>query len=149
MAPGIDILRIQEHHLVDILSLVTELAVYERAPDAVTASLEDYEKNWRKGFFDGFVAQQGESILGLCLFYDAWSTWKGRMLYLEDFIVREAWRRSGVGQALWHHLVNFARSEGYALIKWQVLEWNDPAIAFYQKQGAEIERDWWNGKLLF
>ena len=131
-----------------IHSLVTELAIYERQPEAVTATLADYEKNFDAGVFEAIVAEiDGQGVVGMALFYISWSTWKGRMLFLEDFVVTESARRTGAGQLLFEAYLAEARARDCRVAKWQVLEWNEPAIRFYQKNGAIIETDWWNGKL--
>lgn len=130
-----------------ILALVTELAVYEKQPEAVTATLEDYQKNYDSGVFEAIVAELDGQMIGMTLFYMSWSTWKGRMLFLEDFVVTEQARRTGAGQLLFDAYLAEARARECRVAKWQVLEWNEPAIKFYEKNGAIIERDWWNGKL--
>lgn len=130
-----------------ILGLVTELAIYERQPEAVTATLEDYEKNHAAGVFEAIVAELDGAVVGMALFYMSWSTWKGRMLFLEDFVVTETARRTGAGQLLFDAYLAEARARDCRVAKWQVLEWNEPALKFYQKNGAIIETDWWNGKL--
>jgi GNAT superfamily N-acetyltransferase len=78
-----------------------------------------------------------------------YSTWKGRMLYLEDFVVKERSRRQGIGQLLFDAFLAEAKARGCRLAKWQVLDWNTPAVNFYEKQSAIIEQEWWNGKILF
>lgn len=130
-----------------IHELVAELAVYERAPEEFVATLAEYERDFRAGFFNALVAESDGEIVGMMVWYRAYSTWKGRMIYLEDFVVRQSWRRRGVGERLFEALVEKARALGCKLIKWQVLDWNEPALRFYQKIGAEIEKGWWNGKL--
>ena len=139
-----------EADLPQVLGLILELAVYEKAPDAVTNSLAAMQ---RDGFgprpiFSFFVLEQpGGRIIGLALFYTAYSTWKGRMLYLEDLVVTEAARRGGYGRLLFDAVVAEARATGAVRMKWQVLDWNEPAIGFYQKLGANIESEWLNGNL--
>lgn len=130
-----------------IHELVAELAEYEKAPQEFVATLTEYQRDFDAGFFEALVAEHAGQIVGMMVWYRAYSTWKGRMLYLEDFVVRADWRRRGVGEKLWEHLVAKARQLGCKLIKWQVLDWNEPAIRFYEKIGAEIEKGWWNGKL--
>ena len=142
--------RGREADLPHVLALIQELAAYERAPEAVTNTLEAMR---RDGFgpspiFGFFVLEDEDAdILGMALFYTAYSTWKGRMLYLEDLVVTEAARRGGYGQQLFEAVLNEARRTGAKLLKWQVLEWNEPAINFYKKAGAEIETEWFNGKI--
>ncbi|QKG54032.1 GNAT family N-acetyltransferase [Hymenobacter sp. BRD67] len=141
--------RGQETDLPRVLALIQELAVYERAPEAVTNTLAMMQ---RDGFgpepiFGFFVLESGDDLLGLALFYTAYSTWKGRMLYLEDLVVTEAARRGGYGRRLFEAVVAEAKRTGAQRMKWQVLDWNEPAINFYKKLGATLESDWLNGNL--
>ncbi|MBD2723219.1 GNAT family N-acetyltransferase [Hymenobacter sp. BT189] len=139
-----------EADLPQVLGLIHELALYERAPEAVTNTLAAMQ---RDGFgpapiFGFFVLENDAAeIIGLALFYTAYSTWKGRMLYLEDLVVTESARRGGLGRLLFDAVVAEARATGAVRLKWQVLNWNEPAIGFYQKLGATIEQDWYNGNL--
>lgn len=128
-------------------ALVYELAVYERAPDAVITTPAEYARDFRDGRFDCIVAEGPEGIVGMALFYMAYSTWKGNMLYLDDLVVTESCRRSGVGSRLFEAVLEEGRRRRCRLVKWQVLDWNEPALAFYRKYDAIIETDWWNGKI--
>ena len=134
------------------LALIQELAAYERAPDAVTNTLADMA---RDGFgpdpiFSFLVLEDAAgAVVGLALYYPAYSTWKGRMLYLEDLVVTESARRGGHGQRLFEAVVQQARAAGAKRLKWQVLEWNELAINFYQKNGAALDGEWLNGSLTF
>ena len=141
--------RGQESDLPRVLALIQELAEFEREPDAVTNTLEMMRHD---GFgpapiFGFFVLESGDDLIGLALFYTAYSTWKGRMLYLEDLVVTEAARRGGYGRQLFDAVVAEAQRTGAQRMKWQVLDWNEPAIAFYKKLGATIESEWLNGNL--
>jgi len=132
--------------LPQVLTLIRELAVYERAPGEVTNTLEDME---RDGFGENpiykfFVAENEEGIVGIALYYTAYSTWKGRTLYLEDLIVTERLRRAGIGRRLFDAVAQEAKATGARRFRWQVLEWNEPAIAFYKKIGAELDGEWIN-----
>ena len=129
-----------------VLELVKELALYENAPEQVTTTVEDYEKNFLSGVFDATVAEMNGEIVGMVLFYICWSTWKGRMLYLDDFVVKENLRQLGIGQMLFDQLFIDAKKRGCKLVKWQVLDWNEPALKFYEKNKSIIEKEWWNGK---
>jgi len=128
-----------------ILNLVKELATYEKEPEAVTATLKDYEDNF-KNIFEAHVAELDGKIIGTTIYYMTWSTWKGRMLYLEDFVVTEKHRRHGVGQLLFDAFMEEAKNQNVRLVKWQVLDWNEPAVNFYEKNQTIIEKDWWNVK---
>ena len=133
--------------LADILNLVNELAIYENEPEAVTATLKDYEDNFDENIFEAHVAEYNGMIIGTTIYYMTWSTWKGRMLYLEDFVITENHRRKGVGQLLFNAFLVEAKIKNVRLVKWQVLDWNEPAIAFYKKNDAIIEIEWWNVKI--
>jgi GNAT superfamily N-acetyltransferase len=141
--------RGREADLPRVLALIQELAAYERAPHEVTNTLEMMRQD---GFgpapiFGFFVLESGADLLGLALYYTAYSTWKGRMLYLEDLVVTEAARRGGYGRVLFDAVVAEARRTGAQRLKWQVLDWNEPAIGFYKKLGAQLDAEWLNGNL--
>lgn len=129
-----------------ILELVKELARYENAEEQVKTTIQDYEKNFLSGVFDATVAEANGAIIGMVLYFICWSTWKGRMMYLDDFVVKEDFRQLGVGQMLFDELFIEAKKRGCKLVKWQVLDWNEPALKFYKKNESIIEKEWWNGK---
>ncbi|MEM9917045.1 MAG: GNAT family N-acetyltransferase [Bacteroidota bacterium] len=139
--------KAQYEDLEAIYGLVYELAVYEKEPEALVASLEDYQENFTQGVFETIVAEENGRIVGMALYYMTYSTWKGRMLYLEDFIVTESHRRRGIGQLLFDAFIQEARHQKARLTKWQVLDWNQAAINFYEKNKASIEKGWWNVKI--
>lgn len=127
-----------------VLSLIKELAVFEKEPDAVEVTIEDLEHD---GFsehpaFHCFVAEIDGAIEGMALVYNRYSTWKGKALHLEDLIVSEAARGLGLGSALLDEVVKYGYALGVKRINWEVLNWNEPAIVFYQKKGAQIMREW-------
>ena len=136
--------------LPQVLELIKELATYERAPDEVTNTLEKMEED---GFgpqpcYGLFVAEEEEGkIVGISIYYTRYSTWKGRMLYLEDIVITESHRGKGIGSTLFEATGREAISGGYAGMVWQVLDWNEPAIKFYEKYKAELDGEWVNGKL--
>lgn len=132
-----------------VRDLVVELAVYEKEPDAVTASLEDYHTDFDANWFESIVAEQNGEIVGMMIYYNTYSTWKGRMLYLEDFVVKSTHRRKGVGQLLFDELFNIAKEKKAVMMKWQVLDWNEPAIDFYKKYNAVFDGEWYNCKIYF
>lgn len=132
--------------LPQVLGLIKELAEYERAPQEVTITLEELQ---RDGFGENqiykfFVAESAEGIVGIALYYTAYSTWKGKTLYLEDLVVTERLRRSGIGRRLFNAVAQEAKETGAKRFRWQVLEWNEPAIAFYNQTGAELDGEWIN-----
>ena len=130
-----------------IHALMFELAVYEKSPESVQTTPEEYLEDFRNGLFESFVAEMDGKVVGMTLFFMAYSSWRGKMLYLDDFVVNEPYRRFGVGQKLFDTFLEEARTRGCRLAKWQVLDWNEPAIKFYEKNGAEIEEGWWNVKV--
>ncbi|MCK6691949.1 MAG: GNAT family N-acetyltransferase [Thermoanaerobaculia bacterium] len=132
-----------------IHALVYELAVYEKEPEAVETTPEEYLEDFRNGLFEATVAEADGQVVGMTLYYMAYSTWRGKMLYLDDFVVNEAYRRHGIGQMLFDAFVEEGRQRGCRLVKWQVLDWNEPALKFYRKNNAIIETNWWNGKILY
>ena len=135
--------------LAAVHGLVRELAIYERAEDQFTASIADYEADFAAGVFEIAVAELNDKIVGMTLFYVAYSTWRGKMLYLEDFVVQEKFRGQGVGLLLYRNFLQIAHEKNCRMVKWQVLDWNTPAIQFYKKNGATIEHEWYNGKIIF
>lgn len=134
-----------------MLELITELAVYEHAPDEVTVSLEHFEES---GFgatpvWWAFVAEENNNILGFALYYIRYSTWKGQRMYLEDFIVTEAARGKGIGKLLFDGLIEEGKEKKFSGMMWQVLEWNEPAINFYRKYNADFDNGWINCSINF
>jgi GNAT superfamily N-acetyltransferase len=137
-----------------LLELVQELATYERAPDQVTVTLEHFIES---GFGErpvwwAFVAEtpsasgdgvRGE-VAGFALYYIRYSTWKGQAMYLEDIIVTDAMRSKGIGKLLFDRLIEEAREKKFNRMIWQVLDWNEPAINFYKKYGANFDQGWVN-----
>ena len=132
-----------------ILNLIKELAEYEKAPAEVEVTLAEME-NWGFGtgkIFDFFVAEKEATIVGLALYYYKYSTWKGKCLFLEDIIVTEKMRGSGIGKLLFDKIIVVAKKEKVRRLEWQVLDWNEPAIKFYKKYKATLDPEWLNGKL--
>lgn len=129
-----------------IHQMVTELAIYEKEPEAVTATLDDYRRDFESDIFQTLVAEVDGKPVGMMLYFMMYSTWKGRMMYLDDFYIKPSHRRMGIGERLFEAFKDISKQQDCKLIKWQVLDWNEPAIKFYEKVGATIEREWWNGK---
>jgi GNAT superfamily N-acetyltransferase len=132
-----------------LLELIRELAEYERAPQEVTVDLQHFEE---AGFGDrpvwkAFVAEVDEYVVGFALYYVRYSTWKGSRLYLEDLIVTEQWRGKRIGKQLFDRIVQEASELGFNGMSWQVLDWNEPAINFYNKYEAGLEAGWLNASL--
>jgi GNAT superfamily N-acetyltransferase len=124
--------------------LIKELAEFEKESQAVEIGIEDLI---RDGFgeekqFQCFVAEIGGEIAGMALVYDRYSTWKGPVIHLEDLIIAENMRGAGLGTALLNEVVKYGHKLGVKRISWEVLDWNEPAISFYEKKGARVMRDW-------
>lgn len=127
--------------------LVMELAEYEKEPEAVVTTVDEYAVDFENRLFEGHVAEKNGFVVGMTVFYMAYSTWRGKMLYLEDFVVAQSARGQGVGQLLFDAFLEEARQRGCRVTKWQVLDWNEPALRFYARNNAVIEKNWWNGKV--
>ena len=131
-------------------ALIVELAVYEREPNAVEVTPEDLVRDGfgeRPGFGAFVVEDKANGVFGMALYYEKYSTWKGRCVYLEDLVVTESQRGRGAGLALFKAVASRAAELGCRRMEWQVLEWNEPSIAFYRGLGAELDSTWWNGRL--
>jgi GNAT superfamily N-acetyltransferase len=130
------------------LELINELALYEKAPEEVDNSVERMEVDGfgDQSVFKFFVAED-EYIKGIAIYYYRYSTWKGKSIYLEDLVVRESERGSGIGKKLLDAVVLEARATDSRQVSWQVLDWNEPAIGFYKKLGAELDGEWINCRL--
>jgi len=129
-----------------VFELVQELALYERAPEQVTNTPEMMLKD---GFgpepiFGLFVAEVDAKIVGISLYYFRYSTWKGKRLYLEDLIVTESMRGHGLGKMLLDTTVQEAKDTNCTGVMWQVLDWNEPSIKFYERYGARLDGEWIN-----
>ena len=132
-----------------IYQLVHELAVYEKEPEALKIGIKEYQEAFAEGLIDSIVAEMDGKIVGITVFYMTFSTWRGKCLYLEDFYVQPQFRKYGIGQKLFDAYIAEAKSQGAKQTKWQVLDWNEIALKFYDKNNAVIEKNWWNGKIFF
>ena len=137
-----------------VLGLIQELAAFEKEPDAVLVTVDDLI---RDGFgpvplFHVFVAEvdddtsdseQPKQIVGIALWYYRFSTWKGKTIHLEDLVVKDKMRGTGLGYALYSEILKQAKKDQVRRVEWNVLDWNTPAIEFYEKSGAKVLRDWY------
>ena len=132
-----------------VLELIKELALYEKAPQEVTNTVEAMVK-------DGFgsnpvffcdVAVVDEVVVGMAIYFIKYSTWKGKGIYLDDILVTEKMRGKGIGKLLFDRVVQFSNQMGVNQLHWQVLDWNEPAINFYKKYPSEFDSEWINCKL--
>lgn len=138
----VELIHGKKSDLADLLELIQELADFEKAPDAVLNSVEQMVKEW--AHFDFVLAKINGTTVGMAVYYFAYSTWVGKSLYLDDLYVKEDFRGKGMGRVLLDHVLRLAWEEKCHRVRWQVLDWNEPAITFYEKIGADISKEWFN-----
>ena len=134
----------QKEDMQAVFNLITELAVFEKEPDAVEITVTDLV---RDGFsetpkFKVFVAEQEQNIIGIALFYERFSTWKGRTIHIEDLIVTKSKQKIGAGKALYTAVLRHAYDNNFSRVAWEVIDWNTNAIDFYKSTGATYLNDW-------
>ncbi|GHB78069.1 GNAT family N-acetyltransferase [Persicitalea jodogahamensis] len=132
-----------------IFELVKELAVYEKALDQVSNSVERMERDYDNKLYDFHVAESDGETVGLALYYYRYSTWKGKRLYLEDIVITESIRGNGLGKTLFDAVVKTAKDTDCTGMMWQVLDWNTSAVGFYRKYGTRFDDEWLNCHLDF
>jgi GNAT superfamily N-acetyltransferase len=127
-----------------IHALIAELAVFEKLPNAVEVTIEELENHGfgENPLFHCFVAEVENAVVGIALVYPRYSTWCGPVIHLEDLIVTQTMRGKGVGSALLEKVVRYGKEKGVRRIGWEVLDWNESAIKFYESKGAKVLRDW-------
>lgn len=127
-----------------VLELIQELAEFEKEPQEVEVTVEELESAGfgEKPQFHCFLAETDGEVVGMALTYLRFSTWKGKVVHLEDLIVRESMRGKGIGSALYRRVLEYAKELGVKRVNWEVLDWNTPAIEFYEKSGATLMHDW-------
>ncbi len=140
-----------KNDLPSAFELIKELALFEKAPDEVSNTLELMEKDGfgEQPIYWYIVAEEDGVIIGMSMYYFRYSTWKGKRLYLEDLIVTEDRRGTGVGKMLFERTIEIARETSCTGMMWQVLDWNEPAINFYREYGAKLDSGWLNCSLNF
>ncbi|MDE3125474.1 MAG: GNAT family N-acetyltransferase [Bacteroidota bacterium] len=148
---NINIRKAEKKDCTRLLELIHELAVFEKAPEEVTVTLQHFEES---GFGSNpvwwaFVAEVDGIVQAFALYYIRYSTWKGQRMYLEDILVTEQMRGNKLGTMLFNKLIEEAKEKKLNGMVWQVLNWNEPAIQFYKKYGANIEDEWLNCSLQF
>ena len=134
-----------------MLELIKELAEYEKALHEVTVTLDDFiEDGFGKSpVWGAFVAEFNGEVVGISLYYDRYSTWKGRRLYLEDLVVTERMRGKQIGKLLFDATLEYGKVNGYNGMVFQVLNWNEPAINFYKKYSPKFDDEWLNVSIEF
>tara|TARA_Y100000589_G_scaffold264721_2_gene255491 strand:- start:5140 stop:5625 length:486 start_codon:yes stop_codon:yes gene_type:complete len=133
----------------DLMQLICELAEYENAIDKVKIKIKNLEKDGfgKSPLFHFIVAEVYNQIVGMAVYYNHYSTWEGKCLFLEDLIIKKTFRSKGIGSMLFEKVIEIANKNQSNRIMWQVLHWNEPAIKFYKKYNATISKEWLNGKL--
>lgn len=126
-----------------VLQLIQELADFEKEPDEVEISIEELENDFKNNLFECLVAENSSDIVGMALYYNRYSTWKGKTIHLEDLIVTKSHRKQGIGKLLLERLIYKCKDEKLRRLEWNVLDWNSGAIAFYENVGANILKDWY------
>jgi GNAT superfamily N-acetyltransferase len=142
--------KAEKSDMAAVLGLIKELADYEKAPDEVLVTVADLE---RDGFgaqprFHCIVAERENKLVGIALYYIKYSTWKGPCVFLEDIIVTQSERRGGIGKILFEEIIRITKEMGAHNMSWQVLDWNEPAIKFYEKYKPLVLNDWLNYRLI-
>lgn len=136
--------KAQPHDMPQVLALIQELASFEKEPHAVVITAEDLVNDGfgKNPLFQCFVAETNQEIVGIALYYYRYSTWKGKTIHLEDLIVKESQRGKNIGFELYKKVIEQGYQEKVKRIEWAVLNWNTPAINFYEKWGAKVFDDW-------
>jgi len=149
---NIEIRKAEKKDCKRLMELIHQLAVYEKAPDEVIATLGHFEESGfgQNPVWWAFVADVDGIVHGFALYYIRYSTWKGQRMYLEDFLVSEELRGKGVGKLLMDKLLKEAKEKNFTGVAWQVLDWNEPAINFYKKyEGVNFDGGWLNCSINF
>lgn len=129
-------------------NLVVELAVYEKEPDAVRVSVEEMEsEGFDSSLYSALVAEVNSKVVGFALYYPRYSTWNGRTMHLEDFYVQPEHRGKKIGQKLFEEFLRESKKWGAKQVKWEVLDWNEPALNFYKKYPSKIDGSWCLAKI--
>ncbi|OMQ12761.1 GNAT family N-acetyltransferase [[Flexibacter] sp. ATCC 35103] len=127
-----------------VLGLIQELAIFEKEPEAVVITVDDLVRDGfgEKPLFHVFVAEVEKEIVGIALYYYRYSTWKGKTIHLEDLIVKDKMRGTGLGSALYSEIMKQGKKDNVRRVEWNVLDWNTPAVKFYENSGAKILEEW-------
>ncbi len=144
----VTIRKIQESDYLVLISLFKEFALFEKLPEKMTNSVEQMLRE--KEYLTGFVAvNDADEIVGYATYFFGYYTWIGKSLYMDDLYVRPDFRGAGVGTKLINEVIAFAKAENCKKLRWQVSEWNQPAIDFYKSLGANVDAVESNCDLVF
>ncbi len=126
-----------------ILDMIKELALFEKAPEKVNNTVGQMKEE--KDYFQAWVAEKEDGeIVGMALFYYVYYTWVGKSMYLDDLYVKKEYRGHKIGSRLLDKVLQIAKDNNCKRVRWQVLDWNKPAIDFYKKLGANLDGEWIN-----
>lgn len=125
-----------------VMALVKELAEYEQAPHEVEVTVQELEQDFVSEYFHFIAAEVQGKVVGICLYFIKYSTWKGKCIYLDDIIVHDTFRGSGIGTQLFESLILLAKEMGVRKLEWMVLNWNENAIGFYEKFPTVLDSEW-------
>lgn len=142
MTDTVQIVPATGEDLVSVYTLIKELATFEKEPDEPTVSLTQFLEDSKTLFHVLVAKNERNEILGMALYYYAYSTWKGKMIYLDDLVVKEAFRGQKIGKKLLDQIFDIARNNDVNQLRWQVLDWNQTAIDFYKKYNADFYENW-------
>ena len=144
----VTIRKIEESDYLVLISLFKEFALFEKLPEKMTNSVEQMLRE--KEYLKGFVAvNDADEIVGYATYFFGYYTWIGKSLYMDDLYVRPDFRGAGVGAKLISEVIAFAKAENCKKLRWQVSEWNQPAIDFYKSLGANVDAVESNCDLVF
>jgi len=140
----VSIRKAEKKDMISVLDLIRELAIYEKEEDQVRNTVEDLERDafGENPLFEVILAEDEGEVAGMVFYYFGYSTWKGKMLYIDDIVVKQEFRRFGVGQQLFDYMREEAKRERANQIRFHVLNWNEPAINFYKKNGVSLDDEW-------
>lgn len=141
----------RKEDVVRIYSLIKQLAIFEGEENAVKISIEELMEDGfgDHPFYKCIVAEHENEVIAFALYYIRYSTWKGKSVYLEDFLVDEKFRSKGVGKVLFEEIIRISKEMGVRQLNWQVLDWNEGAIRFYERYKANFSDEWINCYILF
>lgn len=139
---GIVIRKATEEDIPAIFALIQELAQFENGLENVRNSVAQMKAE--KDYFNCYVADKSGEVVGMALYFFAYFTWVGKTLYLDDLYVKQAYRGQNIGSRLMAKMKEVACEESCKRLRLQVLHWNANAIAFYEKAGFYIDKDWYN-----
>ncbi len=143
----LNIRKTQVTDLSFVLEMINQLALYEKAPEAVIIDEAQLEADYAAGLFESLILEVDSQKVGMALFYFRYSTWKGKNLFLEDLFVLPEHRGLGLGKKVMQYLAAYALEQNCGRFEWQVLDWNKPSIEFYKTLGADIDPEWMNCRL--